>query len=448
MHNSPPPSREPRSSDQVHSCSSPAHDSKRARLAGNDLPPSAPFQKSLAKATSSSRSQRSQDYSSSSKKSGREAAVNRQRAVYETPAALADPLGAFASKAGHKHRVLHSGLSLLKGKASQARFVSSNLMPPKEQHVASVNPQQHENKAAQQGTARRQQLHPDPRQQLPKSPQMKRCGADQLGQCLQASPKANACSLAKQHRPSANLQTVSPIPSMHSKSCGESKEQPQSRIDSHYLQNAKSFLHSLIQAHVAIPSFDTMSGTDKASLASLLFKKLEGSNTTVSMQQLFPPKAQTAHAETRSLLPKQRPSTASQIDATHSPESVGQHESFTCGSNVSTPSSPVQLTFHDAPLPTCFSNASHASAASSGSAPRRFMRRHMLHSNTPDPLDDSLDAFTSHANVTCHLPESSWTDQDLNFHVTPAAPAVLHEMDQDDLDFAADSPTIEWYASD
>ena len=391
-HNKSVPTLTPTLPDHSQSPSQPDPSRKRARHANSPAPAQAPVQKTVAKTATSSHSDRSG-------KSGTHAPSNRQRrAQCETPAALADPLGAFAYQAGHKQRAMQSGLRLLKGKASQARVVSANLRPPRDHAAAQLalrgQEQQPANAAAKQATATRsEQGYAESREHTSRAPRPRQHQAEKAGQKQRADHQPHAYRPGNQH--ASQLPAMSSGCSEHSSPQAPVREPPQPKqLDSNYFQHVKSSLHSLIQAHHAIPSLHTMSDTDRAAVTTLLSNKLDGIDITPGLQQHWLPKPLSNQH------PSQQPSTASSVDCTPSPESVAQQQ------NVARPFQLPKSALPDPPIrhstipPACLSNISHASAASSGSGQRHFTNHHTLHAARLSGAESFSRMLSSQADLT------------------------------------------------
>ena len=409
------PNASPVSNSQARSLSPAVPCNKRARYA----PPSSTAPAAVAKAAISSQSDRSET-------SHKQVAVNKHRkARCETPAAVADPLGAFAHQAGHKQRTLLSGLTLLKGKASQARLVSSNLRSPRARPAAQLDSQEliPDNSFAQYANDSRQHQVPvQPRERLTTKtrprPQVAR----------KARPKqtpASASQAGSQDAAPADGQAASFGQSQHSTPQQNAQATPQ-QIDTNYFHHIKSSLHSLIQANHAIPSLHTMSKSDREALTSILAHKLDGVDVTAEVQQ---------HAA------EQQPSAVSSVDCTPSPESVAQQQSSARHKQASRPLLRSQHISYGALASTCVNNASHASAASSGSGQRHFTHQHRHHSAKSHAEESFLNLLEPYQAVGDELQHSLWQGRNES---NAGDFALLSEADQDVLTFK-ESPLIDWY---
>ena len=327
-------------------------------------PPAAPHKEaSTCQKSGSSISDRSQS-------SGRPAPVNKQRKRrHETPAALADPLGAFACKATQRQRTLQSGLSLLKGKTSQPRIVAQNLRPPNEQLAAQLDTYrfQSANTAAQlaaqptNGNKRKKVQHSQEHIPQPESQderENKSNGHQQTG-----------VTTAKAKRPrSAHVQP--PGQSQYSMSHNSASDliTAPKQANTNYFHDIKSSLHTLVQANHTIPSLHAMSDTNKAALTSMLTNKLNGVNILSDLQHHFASKPGPAEPPA-----EQQPSAASSVDCTPSPDSVTQHDAKP--HKLPRLSRPLQHP-HLRALPFVEArHTSHASATSSGSGHRHVFTR-------------------------------------------------------------------------
>ena len=438
-HNHKLPNASPVSKSQARSLSPPVPCNKRARYA----PQSSAAPATVAKAAISSQSDRSET-------SYRQVAVNKQRkARCETPAALADPLGAFAHQAGHKQRTLLSGLTLLKGKASQACLVSFNLRSPRGRPAAQLDSQElmPGNSFAQYANDSRQhQVSLHPRERLTTKTRPRPQVAKEASQ-KQTPPSASQAG--SQDAAPEDGQAASFGQSQHSIPQENAQATPQ-RVDINYFHHIKSSLHSLIQAHHAIPSLHTMSKPDREALTSILASKLDGVDVTAEVQTHFLPNqqqkltpkqqvfAQPAH-ELRGA--EQQPSAVSSVDCTPSPESVAQQQSCARHKQASKPLLRSQHIPHGAFASTCFSNASHASAASSGSGQRHFTRQHTHHIAKSEAEESFLNMLESCQDTADDLQHSLWQGRNES---NSGDFTLLSEADQDVLTFR-DSPKIDWY---
>lgn len=432
------PNSSPVSKGQARSLSPPVHSTKRARHARQPSAAPSSVQKSVAKNSSSSNSDRSLKFN-------RQAKDNLQRqARFETPAALADPLGAFAFQAAHKQRALQSGLRLLKGKSSQARIVSSNLRSPRERPAAQLDSQklQPTNDFAKFAHGKKQrQLHAEPEAHPTNTSQPRQQVHANVRQRQQQSNHSQA---GNKGAALAQSQKAPASESMHRDSPGVAQTAPQAQqIDSsNYFHSAKTALHTLIQAHHAIPSLHTMSEPDRAALTSLLSSKLDGIDITAQVQQQFLPKPQEQAPEQKALeqtAPEQQPSAASSVDCTPSPESVAQHQSSARRFKSHKSVLPHQRFPHSALPCICLSSASHASAASSGSGQGQVTHHHLQQ----PPEESFLNMLQSHESIRHDVSRSRWQyaeQQQDDAYV----PDMLMEAEQDNLSHA-ESPKLDWY---
>ena len=424
--------------DQVQDPSPTAHCEKNAKRARHFSPAQPAVPRHAGRVTSNIHSDRSH-------KSGTQAPANKQRrSKYETPAALADPLGAFACSAGHKQRALQSGLRLLQGKASQARVVSSGLQPPNEQPAVQVDSQdlqQQRSTIPPQATVHRQHSsHTHPRQQLPSAPRQH--VAETAGQSHSRVPGQSKSSQAGRSRPQVKeVQADSAGQSVHGVSSGTVQDLPQAckQIDSNYFQQVRSSLHHLIQAHHGIPSLHTMSDSDRAALTSLLSHKLDGVNITNCLERQHLPKPQPDQHPAQ----LQQPSTASSVDCTPSPESVVQQQKDVRACKLPGPALPVQDAQNHGFPSSCVSHASQASAASSGSDHRRFTQHQMHHGARPDFFHDMFDACDG---ISCDIQDSMWHNQGLDMQVNARASGVSLGAEHNAHAFT-ESPKFDWYAN-
>ena len=282
----------------------------------------------------------------------RAAAAPLHKMQYEIPAALADPLAAYAYQAGCKQRALQSGLSLLKGKTSQACLLPCNLQPLGQptQPTADQHKLRQDSNAVQHGQDQISQ------QQQAQQKQPKNCagvsseaetGALQVAQSA-AEVDSSSMAVASQ---AASLQKPVKSTSKLMQRLLTPQDKAATQTDS-YFANIKSSLHRLIQAHDAVPSLQTMSTADRAVLTSLL-------------------------------------------DCTPSPESVAQQQSRV---QQCRQTKPAFHTMQHKLLPhTHFTTHSYASAASSGSG----------HNDLPgSQLDSPVTTLPQHS--WCDLPDSFW----------------------------------------
>ena len=427
------PNASPVSKSQARSLSPAVPCNKRAKYA----PQSSAAPATVAKAAISSQSDRSET-------SYKQVAVNKQRkARCETPAALADPLGAFAHQAGHKQRTLLSGLTLLKGKASQARLVSSNLRSPRGRPAAQLDSQEliPGNSFAQYANdSRKHQVPIQPRERLTTKTRPRPQAAKEASQ-KRTPPSASQAG--SQDAARADGQAASFGQSQHSIP-QENAQASALQIDINYFHHIKSSLHSLIQANHAIPSLHTMSQPDREALTSILAHKLDGVDVTAQVQTHFLPKQQQKVAPKQQAVAhehpgaEQQPSAVSSVDCTPSPESVAQQQSSARHRQASRPLLRSQHIPYGAFASTCVSNASHASAASSGSGQRHFTLQRTHHS----AKSHAEYSFLNLPDVGDDLQHSLWQGRDES---NAGDFALLSEADQDVLTFK-DSPKIDWYA--
>lgn len=310
-----------------------------------------------------------------SQSSGRPAPIHKQRKRrHETTAALADPLGAFACQATRRQRTLQSGLSLLKGKTSQARYVAPNLRPPNEQLAADLDTYrfQSPNTAvqphAQPSTANRHKKRHQSQEHMPEqhSPDQHRNRRNGSQQAEVTKPKAK-------RRPAADIQPYAQLQHATSHQSVPDMNTTPRQVNTDYFQDIKHSLHTLIQANHTIPSLHAMSGTDKAALTSMLTNKLNGVNILSDLQQrFFSPSRPAEPAEHAEPAAEQQPSAASSVDCTPCPDSVTQHDAKL--QTLPKPTLPCQRgrlrAFHSADA----SHTSHTSAASLGSGRRHTLR--------------------------------------------------------------------------
>ena len=310
-------------------------------------------------------------HSNKSQSSGNAKAVSKQRKRrHETPAHLADPLAAFARQVTQRQRTLHSGLSLLQGKASQPCLVATNMSAPVEQLAAPLD----DYRFRPERKANKKQIHHSRSAKHEQTKQLSSLPQHCSSQQQKKNQQQEGMDRCKTNRtPSAPLQ--SPSPSQHSIShkSGHVPSQALRQVDDEYFKHIKSSLRSLVEANHAIPLLHTMSSTDRAGLTSILTNKLDGVNVLADLQQHFLPKPDQQTA---------LPSAASSVDCTPSPESVVQRNAEAC-------KLPNRLVHqpHTALRPALPVRTSHtflASAASSGSG-------HMA--GRPTTADAILDAF-------------------------------------------------------
>ena len=345
------------SNTTVDKSSSPVNSHQRAEQTSNPASAAAHKRASTCQKSGSSISDRSQS-------SGHPAPVHKQRKRrHETPAALADPLGAFACQATQRQRTLQSGLSLLKGKTSQPRIVAHNLTPPNEQLAAqlgtyrfqSVNTAQ---PAAQPNKGNGHKKGQHSKEHMPQQESHDKHRNRQNGHLQTAMAKDKS-----KRPPSAGVQPPGQSQlSMSHNSASDIDPAPR-QANTNYFQDIKCSLHTLVQAHHTIPSLHAMSDTDKAALTSMLTNKLDGVNILSELQHHFASKPGSAEPPA-----EQQPSAASSVDCTPSPDSVTQRDAKLHKlPNLSLPCQHAQLRA----LPFVDDiRTSHASAASSGSGHR------------------------------------------------------------------------------
>ena len=261
--------------------------------------------------------------SGKSESCGRPAPVHKQRKRrHETPAALADPLGAFACQATQRQRTLQSGLSLLKGKTSQPRVVAHNLRPPSEPLPAQLDTYRFQaaNTAAQpatqpiKGNNRKNEQHlQEHTPQEESQDRIRQCGHQQS----EIIAKSKEAPPAKVHPPGPSWGSIShnSAPDLMTAS---------RQANTNYFQDIKRSICTLVQVNHTIPSLHAMSDTDKAALTSMLTNKLDGVNILSDLQHHFTSKA--GPAEPAEPPAEQQPSAASSVDCTPSPDSVTQRD--------------------------------------------------------------------------------------------------------------------------
>ena len=342
----------------------PVHDKHSAKQAAHMPSAAASKRASTCQKSGSSFSDRSQS-------SGRPAPAPQQRKRrHETPAALADPLGAFASQATQRQRTLQSGLNLLKGKTSQARIVAPNLRPPNKHVAAQLDTYrfQSANAAAQPAaqptkadkhTNRQQSQEQTPQQQSPDQHRKKQNGHRQ-------TEMANVNTKRTQ-----SVDVQPPDPSQYSISNDTAQDlntaPKKAKANGNYFKDIKHSIHALVQANHTIPSLHAMSDTDKAALTSMLTNKLDGVNILSELQQRFSSKPWAAVQSAD----QQQPSAASSVDCSPSPSSVAQRDAQP--HRLSRPAVPNQHAQLRAMPTVDASYTSHASAASSGSGHRHSL---------------------------------------------------------------------------
>lgn len=335
----------------------------------------------------------------------------------------------------------------MKGKASQARLVSSNLRSLRGRSAGQLDSQEliPGNSFAQFANDSRQHRVPfqareclttktRPRPQVAK-------GADQKQTALSASQAGSQDAAPADGHAASFGQSQHDIPQ-------ENAQATPQQVDINYFHNIKSSLHSLIQAHHAIPSLHSMSQPDREALTSILANKLDGVDVTAqvqthflsSQQQKVVPRQQAlAHPGHEQQAAEQQPSAVSSVDCTPSPESVAQQQSSARHTQASKPLLRSQHIPCGAFASTCLSNASHASAASSGSGQRHFAHQHMHHIAKSDA--SFLNLLESCQDTADDLQYSSWQGRDES---NAGDHALLSKADQDLLTFR-DSPKIDWY---
>ncbi|KAL0034755.1 hypothetical protein WJX77_005927 [Trebouxia sp. C0004] len=253
----------------------------------------------------------------------------------------------------------------------------------------------------------------------------------------------NAAQAGSQASAPADGQAASCGQSQHSVPHENVQATPQ-RVDIKYFHHIKSSLHSLIQAHHAIPTLHTMSEPDRAALTSILANKLDGVDVTAQVQKRFLPHqqqnvAQPAHEQKAA---EQQPSAVSSVDCTPSPESVAQQQSSARHKQASRLLKSQHIPY-GAFASACISNASHASAVSSGSGQRHSTHQHTHHIAKPDAEESFLNLLESCQNTADSLQHSLWQGR---IDCNAGDFAVLSEADQDVLTFK-ESPKIDWSSS-
>ena len=373
-----------------------------------------------------------------SKKYGHTASVSKQRKRrQETPAALADPLGAFARQASQRQRTLQSGLSLLKGKASQARVVAPNMIPPNVDFTAQLDKYQFQpahisaQPAGQQINMRKRLGGHDPQQVVHEQ----RCSQQLEASRKSQQSKAIDCS-TKRQPPLSEIQ--SPGPSQHSIShhSMQEREQVAKKVNDNYFKDIKSSLHKLLQANHAIPRLDTMSKTGRSALASMLTNKLDGVDVVSDLQHHFAAKSGPDQHHHQA---EPKPSAASSVDCTPSPDSVAQHSARAC----QLPKLPLpRYRAHLSDMPSVrMSRASHASGASLGSGHTHPLigSGHAGFRPAAAAAHSSMDLFDFLAHDAHESKHSLQQGQGLSC-------SYAKSFDTDEATFGA-SPKFEWYAS-
>lgn len=363
----------------------------------------------------------------------------QRRRRHETPAFLADPLGAFACQATQRQRTLQSGLSMLKGKTSQTRLVAPNLRPPNEELAAQLDTCRFQptNTAAQppaqptKGHKHRKGQQSQGQNLQQQSPDWRETGPNCHQQKAQNNAKTRRPPLAEVRPPGTSQSGLS---HSHAQDTPAAPRQ----ANTSYFHDLKQSIYTLVQANHAIPSLHTMSDTDKAALTSLLANKLDGVNIQSDLQALF-------SSSTRANAPSTEPqlSAGSFVDCTSSPVSVAQHDARPCKLPKLTP--PGQHV-HFGPRPSAMlsvhaSHTSHASAASSGSGHRHIPMDSGCFPSRQTAADSAEELFDLHTKpMNTHY--SMRQDQDQSYSRDSDAMFL-------DSDVAAchGSPRIDWYAS-
>lgn len=361
--------------------------------------------------------------------------LKQRKRRHETPAFLADPLGAFACHTTQRQRTLQLGLSMLKGKTSQTRLVASNPRPPNEELAAQLNTYRCQpiSTATQRTTQptkgdkhkQGQQSHEqNPQQQ---SPDLCRNRPNYHQQEAHTNAKTGRPPLAEVQPPATSQSGLS---HSHAQNMPDAPRQ----ANTNYFHDLKQSIHTLVQANHAIPSLHTMSDTDKAAVTLLLANKLDGVNIQSDLEALF---SSNTRADVHSA--EQQPSTGSSVDCTPSPVSVAQHDARP---RQLPKLPPPDQHVHFGPRPSAMlsvhaGHTSHASAASSGSDYRHI------------PTDGGCFLFRQTAVDLCDL------------HTKPTNTHFSNRQDQDqsysrdsdamflDPDVAAchGSPGLDWYVS-
>ena len=351
----------------------------------------------------------------------------------ETPAALADPLGAFARHASQRQRTLQSGLSLLKGKASQTRVVAPNMTPPNAEVTAQLDNYRFQpahtsaKPAAQQTQTRKHQSGQQPQELVHHKASTEQHGPSQKLQ----QPKIMDRS-PKKRPPLTEIQ--SPGPSQHSISRDIVQDQTQvaRKVNGSYFKDIRSSLHKLLQANHAIPHLHTMTDTDRSALASMLTNKLDGVDIVIDLQQHF---ASTPNPDQHHHQSEPQQSAASSVDCTPSPDSVARHSARACQPPKS--SLPRQHVHLSAMPSMPMSYASHASGASSGSG-----HRHLL-------TDTSHAGFRPAAAADANLELFDFLTHDAHDSLEQGqglSCSDVKSINTDEAAFAA-SPKLDWYVS-
>lgn len=242
---------------------------------------------------------------------------------HEVPAAVADPLGAFASRGGLKQRSLQSGLKLLKGKASGP--VDPGLQPAhcsfpeqlvRQQVVVSKARPQHHHQV--QTTA-------DSLQKYAYAPQQKQAKIKLTGNCQQQDVQQVYSTVDPQSRSQASKDMQAAAPASSAVPTAKT-------IDPHYMQKVKKSLCQLMQDRHRLQLESNL--TAGQPLVSLLASKLDGVNITAALAKYrnqVPPgqkhaagksnSAQQAHSAARSSVAC-TPSPEAAAEPNHMPEQV------------------------------------------------------------------------------------------------------------------------------
>lgn len=197
---------------------------------------------------------------------------------HEASADMADPLAAFASRTGLRHRSLQSGLKLLNGKAS-------GTVDPSLQPAHCPVPDQ---LARQQGNVpkaycqRKHQDHKmaDSLQQFAYKPHQKQARSNGTGNSQQQDLTPICISKGASQNPSRaskGLQQASPVsktPLVH----------VAKTLDPNYMQNLKHSLCQLMQGRHQV-KLQSASPAEQKSLVSLLASKLDGVDISAALTQ-------------------------------------------------------------------------------------------------------------------------------------------------------------------
>lgn len=410
--------------------SSPVHGTQ---LAKQDLAPAAAH-KGASKCQKSSSSTSDRSHSSGCRAPG----PKQRKRRHETPAFLADPLGAFACQASQRQRTLQSGLSMLKGKASQTRIVAPNLRSPNEQPAAQLDTYRFQPAS----TAMQLPAQPIKSHNHAKGRQAEEQHPQQQGPDLHKKARNNhqkAQIIAKPSRsPLAELQPPGQSQSGISHSPAQDMPSALRQFNANYFRDLKHSLHTLIQANHAIPSLHTMSDTDKAALTTLLANKLDGVSIHSDLQGFLSSKLRAGvHSA------KQQPSAASSVDCTPSPVPVAQHKAKPCKLPKLTPlDQRVQTRAMPTARPSVHaSHTSHASAAISGSGHRPVLTDGGCFDTRQTAAGSGLGLFDLHAEPM-HARYSLGQEQGQ----THSRNSDANSLDAD-VAGCCGSPRINWYAS-